>query len=142
MLQQDYLMNLLAQFFQALLRSRELRREQDDPKRASNLLEGAISNAIEMDGAALLTLSPESIATVMKVSDIDPNVTQFVARSLLLDSVYLNEAGEGSAAELRAAQARAIAAEYGFELPDDPSDFDSITEGLEEAAMAGGFEDQ
>ena len=36
--------------------------------------------------------------------------------------------------------AHAHAEEYGFDLPDDPSDFETITEGLEEAAMEGGFE--
>ena len=94
-----------------------------------------------MDGGVLLSLAPESIAQVMKVSGIDPNVTQFVARSLLLESVYLEEAGNGALAAVRAAQARAIAAEYGFGLPDDPSDFEAITAGLEEAAEAGGFAD-
>lgn len=141
MFQRDYLMNLLMQFFRALLRSQELRQEKDDPESASRTLEDAIENALEMDGAAILALSPESIAQVMRISAIDPNITQFVARSLLLDSVYLTEAGQGEKAAVRAAQARAIAAEYGFGLPDDPSDFDSITEGLEEAALAGGFED-
>ena len=66
-------------------------------------------------------------------------MTEFVARGMLLESVYLTDAGNLEKAAIRAAQARAIAAQYGFELPDDPSDFESLTEGLEEAAMAGGF---
>ena len=140
MFQQDYLMNLLMQFFRALTRSHELRQEKDDPDSASKTLEDAIENALEMDGAAMLALAPESIAQVMRISDIDPNITQFVARSLLLDSVYLTEAGNAEKAALRAGQAHAIATEYGFELPNDPSDFDSITDGLEEAALAGGFD--
>ena len=77
---------------------------------------------------------------VMMVSGIDPNVTQFVARSLLLESVYLSEAGNSGLAATRAAQARAIDEAYGFDLPDDPADFDAITEDLEEAATAGGFD--
>ena len=139
MFEQDYLVHLLLQFFRGLMRSHELRKEKDDPQAAADLLEGAIGSAVEMDGATLLSLAPESIATVMQVSGIDPDVTQFVARSLLLESVYLTDAGNLELAAIRSAQARAIASEYGFDLPDDPSDFDSITEGLEEAAMAGGF---
>lgn len=140
MFEQDYLVHLLMQFFRGLMRSHELKEEKDDPQAAADMLEGAIGEAVEMDGATLLSLAPESIAQVMQISGIDPNVTQFVARSLLLESVYLAEAGNDSLSIVRAGQARAIAAEYGFELPSDPSDFDSITEGLEEAALAGGFD--
>ena len=142
MFEQDYLVRLLLQFFQGLLKSYERRNEKDDPQGAADLIEAAVGEATEMDGSILLSLAPESIASVMQVSGIDPNVTQFVARSLLLESVYLDEAGNKGLAAVRAAQARAIADEYGFGLPDDPSDFDTITEGLEEAAEAGGFTDE
>ena len=139
MLEQDYLVRLLLQFFQGIVKSMERRQDYEDPQAAADLLEAAIGEATDMDGSVLLSLAPESIASVMQVSGIDPNVTQFVARSLLLESVYLSEAGNDALAATRAGQARAIAAEYGFDLPSDPSDFDSITEGLEEAALAGGF---
>lgn len=139
MFEQDYLVHLLLQFFRGLMRSHELRQEKDDPQAAADMLEAEIGSAVEMDGQTLLSLAPESIATVMQVSGIDPDVTQFVARSLLLESVYLTDAGNLETAAIRAGQARAIAAEYGFELPSDPSDFEAITDGLEEAAMAGGF---
>jgi hypothetical protein len=138
MFEQDYLVHLLLQFFRGLMRANELREEKDDPQAAADLLESAIGEATEMDGATLLSLAPESIATIMQVSGIDPNVTEFVARSLLLESVYLEEAGN-SLSSIREGQARAIAEAYGFELPDDPSDFGALTEGLEEAALAGGF---
>lgn len=137
MLEQDYLMKLLLRFFQAMVRTVEIKDE--DPEGAADLLEDAIGNATDMDGGVLLSLAPESIAQVMKVSGIDPNVTQFVARSLLLESVYLAEAHRDGLALVRAEQARAIAKEYGFDLPENPSDFDTITEGLEEAAETGGF---
>ena len=142
MLEQDYLMRLLMQFFRALVNAAERVEDKEHPDyhAAADMLEDAISNATEMDGATLLSLAPESISQVMRVSGIDPNVTQFVARSMLLESVYLDEAGQGALARVREQQARAIAAEYGFDLPDDPSDFDAITEGLEEAAAKGGFE--
>jgi len=140
MFEQDYLVRLLMQFFQGILKSLERHREEEDPQGAADLLEVAVGEATDMDGAVLLSLAPESIASVMMVSGIDPNVTQFVARSLLLESVYLSEAGNSGLAATRAAQARAIAEAYGFDLPEDPADFDAITEGLEEAATAGGFD--
>ena len=140
MFEQDYLVHLLMQFFRGLMRSHELREDKDDPQAAADMLENTVANAVEMDGATLLSLAPESIAQIMQVSGIDPNVTQFVARGLLLESVYLAQAGNDGLSVVRAAQARAIAAEYGFDLPDDPSDFDALSEGLEEAALSGGFD--
>ena len=140
MFEQDYLVRLLLQFFQGIMKSIERRNEDHDPQDAADLLEASIGEAVDMDGATLLSLSPESIATIMQVSGIDPNVTQFVARSMLLESVYLDEANNLELSALREQQARAIAAQYGFSLPEDPSDFDSITEGLEEAALSGGFD--
>lgn len=140
MFEQDYLVRLLLQFFQGLLKSMERHRDQEDPQGAADLIEVSVGEATDMDGAVLLSLAPESIASVMKVSGIDPNVTEFVARSLLLESVYLSDAGNHALAATRVGQARAIAAEYGFELPPDPADFEAITEGLEEAALAGGFD--
>ena len=140
MFEQDYLVRLLLQFFQGMLKSLERHTEQEDPQGAADLIETSVGEATDMDGAALLSLAPESIASVMRISGIDPNVTQFIARSLLLESVYLTDAGNDGLAATRRGQARAIAAEYGFDLPSDPSDFEAITEGLEEAAFAGGFD--
>ena len=140
MFEQDYLVQLLLQFFQGLLKSYERWNEKEDPQGAADLIEAAVGEATEMDGAILLSLAPESIASVMQVSGIDPNVTQFVARSLLLESVYLRDAGNEGLAATREGQARAIAAAYGFCLPEDASDFETITEGLEEAALSGGFD--
>ncbi|MBE6472855.1 MAG: hypothetical protein E7Z99_04640 [Coriobacteriaceae bacterium] len=143
MLEQDYLVRMLVQFFQAMNRAAERaeNKEHPDPQMAADMLETAVGEAVEMDGAALLALSPDSIAQVMRVTGIDPNITQFVARSMLLESVYLSEARQTALAAVRAAQARAIACEYGFDLPEDPADFAALSEGLEEAALAGGFED-
>lgn len=140
MFEQDYLMRQLLQFFKAVVRSNEMIKEGAHPQDAADSLEDAIGNATEMDGVALLSLAPDSIASIMRVTGIDPNITQFVTRSMLLESVYLKQAGNDSLAQVREAQARAIARDYGFTLPEDPSDFESITAGLEDAALAGGFD--
>ena len=126
-------------FFKALTRSWEQMEEEEDAQGAADTLENAISAATDMDGAALLSLAPESIASIMQVTGIDPGVVEYIARSMLLESVYLQKAGNADLAAIRDAQARAIAASYGFGLPEDPSDFKAITEGLEEAAL--GFEE-
>lgn len=137
MLEQDYLVKQFLMFFQALTRSWSQMEDEKDPLGAAETLEAAITAATEMDGTALLTLAPESIAAIMQVTGVDPQVVEYLSRSMLLESVYLAQAGDADLAAIREAQAHAIAASYGFGLPEDPSDFDAITEGLEEAALLG-----
>ena len=135
MFEQDYLMRQFMMFFKALVRSWEQMEDEDDPLAAADTLEGAVTNATEMDGSALLSLAPESIAQVLQVTGVDPDLVEYVARSIYLESAYLRRGGQPDLADIRAAQARSIAAAYGFCLPDDPGDFDAITAGLEEAAL-------
>lgn len=132
MFEQDYLMRLILQFFRGMVRSWELKEDEDDPELAAETLETAIGNATDMDAGVLLSLSPDSIAQVLQVSGTDPNVIEYVSRGLLLESVYLTDAGNAEMAAIRAAQARALADAYGFQLPEDPSDFDAIAGDLAE----------
>ncbi len=135
MFEQDYLMRQFLMFFKALTRSWEQMEDEEDPQGAADTLEGAITAATEMDGTALLTLAPESIASIMQVTGVDPGVVEYIARSMLLESVYLERASQPDLASVRVAQAHSIADAYGFGLPDDPSDFEAITAGLDEAAL-------
>ena len=70
MLEQDYLMRILLQFAEAIRRSWARSVEDRDPRDAANMLERAIGDATDIDGATLLSLSPESIASVMQVSGV------------------------------------------------------------------------
>ena len=148
MLEQDYLMRIILQFAEIVRRSWTKAKDEHDPKRAADMLEDAVGQATDMDGAALLSLATESIASVMQISGVDPRVTEYIARSLLLASGYLREAGEFELAAVREGQARAIASEYGFGLPASPEDLallmDEVDAELAQAAepslAAMGFE--
>ena len=118
MLEQDYLMRILLQFAEAIRRSWARSVEDRDPRDAANMLERAIGDATDIDGATLLSLSPES---------------EYIARSLLLASGYLAEAGEGDLSALRAEQARALAEAYDLDLPDTPEELATL---LDEADAA------
>ena len=130
MLEQDYLMRIVLQFAEIIRRSWTKATDECDPKRAADMLEDAVGDAVDMDGEALLSLAPESIAAVMQVSGVDPRVTEYIARSLLLASGYLREAGEGALADVREGQARAIAESYGFDLPDSAEELAATAEGI------------
>ena len=130
MLEQDYLMRIFLQFAEIIRRSWTKARKEKDPRAAADVLEDAVGEATDIDGGVLLSLSPESIASVMQVSGTDPRVTEYVARSLLLASGYLREANERALADLRAQQAHAIAEAYGFPLPERPEDLEELLDDL------------
>ncbi len=113
MFEQDYLMRIIAQLLGAIRRSMERASGEDDPDGAAQMLDAALGEATDLDGEALLSLAPESMAQVLQISGVDPHVTEYIARSLLLSSRYYNEAGNAEAAALRHRQAFALADEIG-----------------------------
>lgn len=133
MFEQDYLVRLLSDFAAAIRRSIQRAEERHDLAEAARSLESAVSNATDLDGGVLLSLSPESIAGVLEVAGTDPHVTEYIARSLLLSARYHADAGEVALAELRRGQAHAVAKAYGHNLSD---------EDVSAAAMEGLFAKQ
>lgn len=127
-------MRLLLDFAAAIRRSIERTEHQRDPETAAHMLEVAIGNATDIDGAVLLSLSPDSIATILEVSGTDPQVTEYIARSMLLASRYQEEAGNAELAKLREEQAYAIAEAYGHDLSDQsitPEELDALFDEIE-----------
>ncbi len=124
MLQRDYLVQLITQFIQAIFQSRELALKKRDPQAAADLLEAAIEQAVDMDGAALLSLTPESMASVLQISGVDPKIIGYVAHSLLQEADYLDTSGSSELAQLRKAQGIALFEAYGLceedvEIPEE-----------------------
>lgn len=123
MFEQDYLMRIIAQLMGAIRRSMERAGGDEDPESAARLLDLAVGDATDLDGEALLSLAPESLAGILSVSGVDPNLTEHIARTLMLAARYYGEAGNGEAAALRSAQASAVAAAFGHDVAlEDVSD--------------------
>lgn len=135
MIEQDYLLRLIAQFIQAMLRAmsmagrraeelQEAEAEADgmakredadpDPLGAAELLETAFGNCIEMDESVLLVLAPESFAGVLQISGVDEQLVPHLVRCLELESEFLDEGGKPALADLRRKQADALALVYGL----------------------------
>lgn len=112
-------MRIFLQFAEAIRRSMEKANGTLDSASAAEMLEGAIGEATELDGGVLLSLAPESIASILQVSGTDPRVIEYIARSLLLESHYLEEAGQDEKAALRASQAQALADAYDIDLTEE-----------------------
>lgn len=116
-LERDYLMRMMSQFLQAMIKSWENARRIQDPLMSAEMLEAAIGDATDIDGATLLSLAPESITAIMQVSGVDPRVAPYISSALILEASYLDQAGLPEKAELRRLQGEAIARGYGFEMP-------------------------
>lgn len=119
MLQQDYLLRMFMQLATAMRDSWQRARGDKDPAVAAQMLEEAIEDATEMDGALLLRMTPESMAAMLQLSQPDPLLMGYISRTLLLSSEYLKEAGDHSLSELRRGQAYAVARSFDVELSDD-----------------------
>ena len=136
MFEQDYLMRILVEFLEAMRRSMERAEGLHDMEGAAQSLEDAVGSAVDLDKNVLLSLAPESIATVLEVSGTDPKVTEYVARSLLLAASYHGEAGHTELSQLRVAQALAIAEAYGHDLSGDDATEESARAFLDQAQQS------
>ncbi|MCL1797252.1 MAG: hypothetical protein FWG24_02905 [Eggerthellaceae bacterium] len=116
MFEQDYLMRMILQFTRAINRSMLKAAGEEDFEGSAKLIEAAIGDATDMDGDVLLSLAPESMAGVLHVSGTDPKIAEYIAQSLLLEASYLRDAELDARADLREAQARALAQSFGFEI--------------------------
>ncbi|MEY8562483.1 hypothetical protein AALA21_05445 [Eggerthellaceae bacterium 3-80] len=145
MFEQDYLMRILLQYAEILRRSWFKAHHEKDPRGAAEMLEAAVGEATDIDGATLLSLAPESMGAVLQVSGVDERVVEYISQSLALASAYLREDGQHVLADLRLEQARSLAQTYGFDLPEKPEALAQLTHeqnGQEEAeASIVGIED-
>lgn len=119
MFEQDYLVRMLIELAAAIRRSFERAHGKKDDDGAAATLENSIGAATDLDGSVLLSLSPESIASVLQVANTDPRVVIYIAHSMQLLAHYLRKSGKNEVAELRDKQAKALADAYNFELPEN-----------------------
>ncbi|MGI6590645.1 MAG: hypothetical protein ACOX1O_03365 [Eggerthellaceae bacterium] len=127
MLNKDYIVDQFVRFAEAIrLGLEKTSSGGDDTTMATDLLEAQIGESVNIDGSALLALAPESVASILQVSDTDPMAVEYIVRSLLLESKLLGQSGNTQAATLRSQQAYAVAESYGISLSDALLDPDEI----------------
>lgn len=137
MFENDYLMRMIMQLIEAIQRSINMARNNEDPAASAQMLEDAIGAATELDGGVLLSLSPDSIAEILEVSGTDPAVVEYVGRSLYLESTYLAQAGKMELATLRAEQALALGEAYDFSLDEELGAEEAMQAFLENERLSG-----
>lgn len=113
MIEQDYLMRRIMALFAAIRRNWERELKHDDPLDSAEQLEMALGQAVDFDSGLLLSLAPESFASMAQVSGTDRRLVPFVLRSLALASQFRAQGNDNVGAALRLEQAQALAALYG-----------------------------
>ena len=116
MITEDYLMRMLLNFFKALVDAKSRALNNKDLIGAAELLEDLVGETSSLGADMFLKLAPESIATILQTTGNDPQVTEFMARSLMQAAEYREKAGDNETANLRREQAKAIADAYGHDL--------------------------
>lgn len=124
MFERDYLVKMLVELAAAIRRALDKSREANDLEGACDILENSITSSTDLDGAVLMTLAPESIASVLQVANTDPRVVIYVAHSMKLQAHYLRQLNNTAVADLREKQANALAKAYNFELPNNIEEVD------------------
>ncbi len=132
MLEEDYIMRLLMNFFAGIRRCIEREEEKRQPSEAARTLDTLVGDAVDLDPDMLLSLTPDSAAGLLKMSGTDPRVVEYVSRTLLLSSSYYSEAGEGELADLRQQQAHALAEVFDYDLPDEEVSGESMQKFLDD----------
>jgi hypothetical protein len=122
----DYLMRIILQFVVALQKA--LHEQNMTPEEKAGSLEQTVGDAVNIDPRLLFSMDPESLVSLLQLGDFDEQIGGYVLRSIYLEAEILDEAGRTQRADLRRAQADAIARAYGF----DVTSADVTPEALEE----------
>ena len=114
MLQNDYLMRIILQFVIAMQNA--LVQGRKTPEEKADELEQTVADAVNIDARLFFSMEPESMVSMLRLGDFDEQLGGYVLRSMYLEAEVLEQAGQIQRADLRRAQADAIAAEYGFDV--------------------------
>ena len=126
MFEKDYLMRMFLQLGYILRKS--WLGHFDNSFEELEEIENAIGDAVDMDHKLMFSLTPESVVSMLQIGDFDPELGGYIVRALFYEADLLEKLGRIGTADLRRAQANAIAEAYSV----DVSIADASPEALEE----------
>ena len=115
MLQRDYLLEILIRFIETLTRALKRAVEQNDLSGCREA-ERAVADLLELDPETAMVLAPASLVPV----------ASYVGYTLDRVADIYEDGGDEATAELRRAQAEAVADAYGCDLMDVPDELDEL----------------
>lgn len=107
--QSDYVMRLIEQMGGMVRKALEMIRLGSDEE-PYELTEQAIGLALDLDPDVAARLSPQSLASLLEMQNLDDRVIELVAQALELQREVLERNGDMIAAGVRAEQAHAVRA--------------------------------
>lgn len=111
MLQHDYIEEMIHQFIEAVADSLTRLKEQPKPEDARQV-EDAIAGLIDLDPQVALNLAPDSLVTMMLLSGVGDSVASYVCWCLQRLSDAYASLGDDDKADVRRAQAEAVAESF------------------------------
>lgn len=105
--QSDYVMRLIEQMGGLVRRALVMLREGSDEE-PYELAEQALALALDMDPELVVRLSPQSMASLLELNNLDERVIQLVGEALEVQADALELGGELVAAGIRREQSGAV----------------------------------
>lgn len=136
MLQHDYLLEMIAQFVEAITRSLRMALLKGDRQAAAEV-EDAVAGLLDLDPQLAIQLSPDSLVTMMVLSGVGDSVAGYVAYSLRGLSDAYAAMGEDALSELRLKQAEAMEQSFDIEPGSVPSEFRTLEDELRQKGKRG-----
>ena len=136
MLQHDYLLEMIAQFVEAITRSLRMALLRGDRQAAAEV-EDAVAGLLDLDPQLAIQLSPDSLVTMMVLSGVGDSVAGYVAYSLRGLSDAYAAMGEDALSELRLKQAEAMEQSFDIEPGSVPSEFRTLEDELGQKGKRG-----
>lgn len=133
MFENDYIMRLILQLARVLRRS--LTRDYSTPEDEVRDIEGRVAEALDLDPRLMFKLEPESLVSMLQLGDVDPKLAVYAVRSIYYESDVLEAQGDLETAELRRAQADAIAEAYDLGVTLADGSPEAMAEFLDEEAV-------
>lgn len=129
MLQHDYLLEIIAQFVEAITAA--LRRAfGTGDLSAAGEAEEAIAGLLDIDPVIAMQLSPDSLVTMMVLSGVGDAVAEYVGYALDKVGDAYAAAGRRELAEVRHAQAHAVYGSFGLEEHSVPPELEGLDKQL------------
>jgi arylsulfatase A-like enzyme len=118
----DYLLDMIARFVESLVQAMGKGR---DGRQVEALVayEDVVGTVLDMDPEVALALSPASLVTMMQISAVDESLAVYAAYALERAAQVYDAAGD-ACAQLRRAQAAAVADAYGFPVTAVPHELE------------------
>lgn len=125
----DYLLDQIARLVEGILASLERLRLGGEAD-AIDGFEAVVGDVLDMDAETALSLSPASLVTMMQLSAVDESLAAYAVYALGCAADAYDARGD-AIAQVRRAQAQALADAYGFAVAVVPPE-------VEEALVARG----